>query len=344
MTRPRNILIVRTGAMGDVLHGMPAVAALRAAMPHLTLGWVIEPRWEPLLCDASGDMPLLQRIHRAETKAWSKAPFSRRTLQSVRALRRELRLAQYDLCVDLQGSVRSSIIARLAGAPRIIGSATPREMPARWLYTGTTAVQEPHVIDQAAEILSAAIGQALQPVSTPLPLHAAATPWCDALVGQDTRPIALLAPSAGWGAKQWPAERYGAVAAALVRQGMRVLVNAVPGVDPLAQQVVATSQHAAESIPCSLPQLITLMRRTSLFLGGDTGPLHLAAACQVPVVALFGPTDPRRTGPWGTRSVVLRNASSATDHRRHRDAEEGLMKISVEDVLEAVRTLRQGPA
>jgi heptosyltransferase-1 len=149
----------------------------------------------------------------------------------------------------------------------------------------------------------------------------------------------LIAPTAGWGAKQWPVERYGAVAAALVRAGYRVLVNAPASEHTAGRSVLEASGGAATLVPCSVGQMIALVRRAGVVIAGDTGPLHLAAALERPVVGLFGPTDPARNGPYGTQSRVLRHSSSRVDHSRHRETEAGLMQITAEEVVEAALEL-----
>ena len=158
--------------------------------------------------------------------------------------------------------------------------------------------------------------------------------------GGDAR-VVVIAPSAGWGAKEWPVERFGKVAARLSLAGLRVLVNADGSGNEKAEAVVRASGGAAVAVPCTIAELIALLRRASLFVGGDTGPMHLADALGVPVVALFGPTDPARNGPYGdaARVRVLRRGESVTDHRRHRETEIGLGRISVDEVMEAALEL-----
>ena len=339
------ILIVRVGAMGDVLHGMPAVAALRAALPGALIDWAIEPRWAPLLCSAESgtsqaDLPLVHAVHLVAAKAWSKRPFAPETLRSIRALRHALRACHYDIAIDLQGTLRSAVIARMSGAPRVVGSTQPREWPARLFYTQRVLLHAPHVVDQAAELISAAMRTPLQAMPAPLPVDAVAEHWCDTVCGDDTRRIVFLAPTAGWGAKEWPADRYGQVASELHALGCRVLVNASPhGPDAIAERVCAASGDTAERVACTLPQLTALLRLVHLVVAGDTGPLHLAAALGVPVVALFGPTDPDRNGPYGTRSIVLRHASSRTDHHRSPHTEAGLQAITTDEVFAAARRM-----
>jgi heptosyltransferase-1 len=152
-------------------------------------------------------------------------------------------------------------------------------------------------------------------------------------------PFALLNPGAGWGSKQWPAERYAKVARVLGQDGLRSLVNFGPGEETLAKIVEEEATPYAIAAQFTISELIAVTRRASLFIGGDTGPLHLAAALKVPVVALFGPTDPARTGPYGTRSVVLRDPSSITSHKRNRETEPGLLNISADQVIAAAREL-----
>ena len=172
------------------------------------------------------------------------------------------------------------------------------------------------------------------------PVDADAEKKIRSLIG-DISHFAILNPGAGWGAKQWPAERYGLIARELARDGIRSLVNFGPGEEALARAVEDASGGAARGISCSIAELVALTRRARLLIGGDTGPLHLAAALKVPVVAIFGPTNPARNGPFGTRAMVLRSARSLTDHSRRREPEQGLLAITPEEVVAAARKLLQ---
>ena len=326
--------------MGDVLHAMPAVAALRERHPDWWIEWVIEPRWSALLEAGNVSdgvvrgpaMPLVDRVIPAATKDWKRRLFSKQTLTDIVALRGDIRRERFDLCVDMQGLIRSAVIGKMAGAERFVGRAKPREMPARWLYGVRVETDAAHVIEQGCELIGTAIGETLRPAKVLLPVDEEAERWCD---GLGEKRSVLLAPSAGWGSKVWPAEWYGAVAEELGRAGYRVLVNAVSTEDETAAAVVGASGGYAEAVPCSVSEMIALVRRTELVVAGDSGPLHLAAALGRPVVSLYGPTDPARTGPYGTVSRVLRHADSQTDHSRRSHAEEGLMQITVDEVVEA---------
>jgi heptosyltransferase-1 len=324
---------------------MPAVAALRELRPDWEIGWAIEPRWRELLVVGKGSvdgrgarMPLVDGWFPVDTRKWKRKRrgFSVATLSSVLGLRRELREVRFDVCVDMQGTIRSAMVGRMAGAKRFVGLAAPREGAARMLYGERVEVTAAHVVEQGCDLLGAAVGEVLRPGKVTLPVDEAAERWCDLLkLGER---FVLIAPSAGWGAKEWPAKRYGAVAAALGREGFEVVVNAV-GLDAKADAVVRTSRGFAMAANCSVGQLIALVRRASLVIGGDTGPVHLAAALERPVVGIYGPTDPARNGPYGVGRVfpgrVLRNAGSLTSHKRVVEVEEGLLQIEVDEVVGA---------
>jgi heptosyltransferase-1 len=342
------LLVVRLGAMGDILHALPAVTALRLAHPAWTIDWVVEPRWRALLaapeCTVRGlAKPVVDRLHFASTREWRQCPLSPKTIGEIRALRRELRSSGYDAVLDLQGALRSAVIGRMASSRRLIGEAEPRERAARWLFTERIATCGAHVIEQDVELASAVAGDALSAVKPLLPVDPAAELWCDEfLASSGTRPVALINPGAGWGAKRWPAERYAAVARGLMGRGLRVLVNAGPGEEPMADVIVEATSGAAIPLATSLDQLLALTRRIAVCIGGDTGPLHLACALGRPVVGIYGPTDPSRNGPFGTRFRVLRSPASRRDHTRRPEPEAGLLTIQPEDVLRAADELLAG--
>lgn len=339
------LLVVRLGAMGDILHALPAVTALRRAHPSWVIGWLVEPAWRHLLTTANGTpaeplspcQPLVDELHLAPVKAWARAPLNPRTAHEIKLLRRELKLRQYDAIVDFQGAVRSAALGRFSGARRRIGESTPREWAAKWLFTERVPTIGRHVIEQDLELASAVAGDALEAVQPLLPIDPHAESWCDRLFASTGNlPSVLLNPGAGWGSKRWPVERYAAVAAALAARRFQVLVNAAPGEESLADAIQAQSAGAATPVRCSLPQLIALTRRVALAIGGDTGPIHLACALGRPVVGIYGPTDPQRNGPYGTRFRVLRSPLSRRNHSRLHEPEAGLLTIAPDDVLQAV--------
>jgi heptosyltransferase I len=344
------LLVVRLGAMGDILHALPAVTALRKAHPGWHIDWVVEPAWAPLLTAESGVVrgprqPLVDGIYPAPVKVWARNPLGPKTFREIVALRKALRATGYDAVLDFQGAVRSALIGRLPGCRRVIGEAVPREPAAKWLFTERVETRGVHVIEQDVEVAVAVAGDVLEPVLPLLPVDPDAEGWCDRLLGSNAnQSIALLNPGAGWGAKRWPVERYAAVAAGLARCGLRVFVNAGPGEESLAEAIKTQSSQmqsngVAQPVRCTLGELIALTRRAALVIAGDTGPLHLACALGKPVVGIFGPTDPARNGPFGSLFRVLRHAESRRDHTRREEPEAGLLTITPEDVLKAADEL-----
>ena len=346
---PKRLLVVRLGAMGDVIHTIPAVAALRNAFPEIQIGWVIEQRWAELICAKSAppsgprnqSRPLVDFVHTVDTKLWRKSPLSTETRKAIMNVRRELRDQHYEVAIDFQGALKSAVMARLAGTRNVVGMKNPREQPARLFYTRDIKVAGTHIVEQNHSLAEAVADRPLANSAASLPQDDQAEASAAKLLSPGER-FAILNPGAGWGAKQWPSERYGEVAHALAELGVTPLINYGPGEEQLATAAANASKKAGRTISCSLGELIALTRRATLFIGGDTGPMHLAAALQVPVVAIFGPTDPARNGPHGTRSIVLRNPASRTSFSHVSSADPGLMKITPDEVINAARSLLEG--
>ena len=334
--------------MGDIIHTLPAAAALRQAFPHTTLGWLVEERWTELLCtlrcprsgSRSPQRPLVDRVHSVNTAEWRHALLSLNTWQQMAVGLSHLRGVQYDAAIDFQGAVRSALLARWSGAPIVYGSAQPRENAASMFYTQKVLTGGVHVVEQALALADTIIPKHSVEAQAEFPVDPDAESKIASLVA-DLKGFAILNPGAGWGAKRWPAERYGQVAKDLAKGGLCSLINCGPGEEKLAVAVEEASEGAARKVSCSVSELIALTRRTRLFIGGDTGPMHLAAALKIPVVAIFGPTNPARNGPFGTRSIVLRSASSTTDHSRRHEPEQGLLEITVNEVFAAAHKLLQ---
>jgi len=335
--------------MVDILHALPAVTALRQAHSRWIIDWVVEPHWSALLTSRTSSgtrdertQPVVDRIHLAPTKQWRKAPLSRQTLSEIVGLRRSLKAANYDVVIDLQGALRSAVVGSLAGCRRLVGESVPREKAATLFFSDPVVTFGTHVIEQDLELASAIAGDLLTYVPPGLPVDAEAEAWADRIMPMGGHPAVLLNPGAGWGAKRWPVERYGAVAKGLMARGFRILVNTGPGEEGLAAAITREAGGQADAVTtlnCNLAHLIAATRRVSLAIAGDTGPLHLACALGRPVVGIYGPTDPGRNGPFGTEFKVLRNPESVRDHRRHVEPEAGLLTIEPEDVLRAADAL-----
>jgi heptosyltransferase-1 len=348
------ILIVRLGSMGDILHALPAVTGIRTALPDATIGWLVEERWSELLTAlgrkanpniVSAQKPLVNLIHTVDTKRWRQRFFRPTATAEILGALKRVRKVDYEIALDFQGAIKSGFAAKVAGVSTVAGFADPRESAARFFYAQKIPRAGDHVIEQnhalAAQALKPYIGgQELKLPAPQLPYGPQGEAWADDEINRlGIASFAIVNPGAGWGAKQWPAQRFGEVAKALAVHNIKTLVNVASGEEELARATVEASGGNAFELRCTIGELIALTRRARIFLGGDTGPLHLAAALGIPVVAIYGPTDPLRTGPFGTKCVVLRHPESQTTFSHHRKPEEGLLKISVEDVVFAARHL-----
>jgi lipopolysaccharide heptosyltransferase I len=302
-----NILIVRLGALGDLVHTIPAAAAIRTAHPGARIDWLVEKKH-------SGIIDLVVGIDRIVTLD---APTPAGWIDVVRRLRQ----VRYDVALDFQGLMKSAVLARASGARRVVGFSIwhLREKSARPFYSevhpGSPAE---HVIHKNLRLL-ATLG--IQTAGVEFPLRRLPSSALDEVARvQGGRPFALINPGAAWPNKRWPPERFGEVAAFLREvRGLSSVVLWGPGERPLAESIVGASAGAARLAPATtLVDLLELSRAASLMVSGDTGPLHIAAAVSTPIVALFGPTDPARNGPWSTGDTVVSRYAACGCHYQRR--------------------------
>src|SRR4051812_18246444 len=240
------LLIVRLSAMGDIIHTLPAATALRQAYPEAIIGWVVEQRWAELLCTLrtprsgprSPQRPLVDRIHTVNTARWRSSLTSNHTWEQIAAGLSELRAGGYRIAADFQGAVRSALVARWSGAHTIYGVAQPRENAASMFYSRQVIAQGTHIVEQNFSLAEAIIGRRVEIPQVEFPRDEVAEQECEReLQDRDIRDFAILNPGAGWGAKQWPAERYGFVAKRLAENGLKSLINFGPGEQDLVREV-----------------------------------------------------------------------------------------------------------
>ena len=333
MPEPR-FLVVRLGSLGDIVHTFPAVSALRETFPSAEIVWLTHPRWK-LLVESSG---LASQVWAAETRS---IPSLRKTIE---ALRRE----RWDAAIDYQGLWKSAALPFFGGVKRRIGfsSETIREFGVPVLYTERVPCSATHIADQNGE-LSLRAG-ARNPVA-PFTLRVPQVDDCgirDYLQQLGLDRYIVLSPGGGWRSKCWPAERFGQLSQ-LIRDslGLRCVVNYGPGEDDLALAVRECS-GGADPVPYNGPlgPLMALLRNAAGIVGGDTGPLHLAIALGTPAVAIFGPTDPARNGPYRTGDIVLRAANVVTTHSRSDQVHPSMLQIQVDEVFDALRRRLGVPA
>jgi lipopolysaccharide heptosyltransferase I len=323
-----NILIVRLGALGDIIHTIPAVAALRRAFPDTRIDWLVDAKHRAVV----ELVTVIDRIVALE----------RPTLRAWTDVARRLRQVRYDAAIDFQGLMKSALLARASGATRVIGFSIwhLREKGARPFYSDTDgAGPDVHVILKNLRLLRT-LGVTDECISFPLArVQSDVAEQVRASTGE--RPFALINPGAAWPNKRWPADRYGEVAAFLREvRGLSSVVLWGPGEQSLAQSVVEASAGAAHMAPpTGLGDLLALSRAATLMISGDTGPLHIAAAAGTPTVAIFGPTDPGRNGPWSPDDIALSRFGVCGCHydRRCHESLWCLADLSVGEVTAAIQ-------
>jgi heptosyltransferase-1 len=329
------ILIVRLSALGDVIHGLPVACALRQAMPEATIGWVVEGRNADLI----EGHPAIDHIIRAP-RGWLKSPFA------IFDLRRRLRALNFDVAVDLQCLTKSAIAAWLSGAKRRIGKAGihGREL-SKWFHNELVEVGGEHVIDHYLETLKP-LGIVEPRVRFDLPEQDEDGAMAEQLMRSHRmvpRRFAVLNPGAGWNSKIWPPERYGEVARRLMADfGMPSLaVWGVPSEQPLAEAIVASSKGAAKlAPPTTVAELASLCRRAALFIGSDTGPMHLAVAVGTPTISMHGPSRAEWCGAYGKYNIRLQARYEDGSSQERRQADDSAMRaITIDMAYAACREL-----
>jgi lipopolysaccharide heptosyltransferase I len=304
--RPSRFLIVRLGSLGDLVHVLPAVSAIRRAFPDASIDWLVDDAHREFL----ELVPVVTAI----------VPLGARTAAAWLEVRRTLRARQYDVALDFQGLLKSATLARLSGARRVIGfdRRSARESAAALFYTERRATGEGRHVIEKNLALAAALG--VKADAFEFPLRAVESPAVAALRRQGLDRFVLINGGAAWPNKRWPPDRLGRIAAWLRdRHGLRSVVLWGPGERGLADAVVGASSGAAIVAPeTRVRDLVAVTREAVLMLSGDTGPTHIAAAVGIPVVALFGPTNPRRNGPWRDRDIALSRYDACDCHYERR--------------------------
>lgn len=323
----QRFLVVRLGSLGDIVHTFPAVAALRDSFPATQIVWLTHPRWVELV--ASSGLP---------SEIW---PVDSRDLRSVRQVIGKIRASRWDAAIDYQGLWKAAFLPFFGGVSKRIGfsSVTIREMGVPILYTDRVICKTTHIADQNGELsLHAGSRQRVCPTSLRVCERDVSRVQTDLRKAGVERYV-VLSPGGGWRAKCWPAERFGALCARVRSEfGLPCVINYGPGEGALADEVRRASGDAQPVVyDGEMGLLMALLRGAECIVGGDTGPLHLAVALGTRAVALFGPTDPARNGPYPPSEIVLRSPHAATTYGRSDVTDPSLLDLSVETVLAAVR-------
>jgi heptosyltransferase-1 len=337
------ILIVKLGSIGDIVHTLPALAAMRRGLPGAEISWVVERRAAEIL----RDNPFLNSLIEVDTKALRRWPVSGETLLALRQQLRRLRASTFDSALDFQGLLKSASIARLSGAGRIYGfySDALREPASRFLLTKTVRTPgQSHVIVKNLALAGAALGIEVpsDPAEFEFPIATTRAHEAEALevaAGTGGR-FVILNPGGGWPTKMWSAERFGSLADELwTNYGLSSLVTYGPGERELASSVLGACRAGkARAVSLSLKGFYALAKLSSVYVGGDTGPTHLAVAAGTPLVGLFGPTEWWRNGSPRPADICIERADIGcrTDCHRRSCSRWICMEIEVARVLEAV--------
>lgn len=329
MAEPK-FLVVRLGSLGDIVHAFPAVSALRESFPRAEIIWITHPKWEGLVRASQ----LADEIWALDTRNWA----------SLKGILDGIRRHRFDAAIDYQGLWKSAFIPFLARVPKRIGfsSETVREAGVPLLYTERVPVNPAwHVSNQNGE-LSVRAGAKASTGAVRLQIQPGdETAVKKTLQGQGIAEYVVLSPGGGWRSKCWPAERFGKLALRILHElKLRCVINAGPGENDLVATVRANAGTAEPATyNGSLGELMALLKNARAVIAGDTGPLHLADALGAPVVAIFGPTDPARNGPYCHSGMVLRWEGARTTHKRATEPDESLLHISVDEVMSALRGL-----
>ena len=336
------ILIVKLGSIGDIVHTLPVLAAIRSEMPASRVSWVVEKRSAEIL---RGNR-LIDRLIEIDTREAREGKIVAGLLRSIKQQLRDLRREHFDLAIDLQGLIKSAAIARLSGAPVRYGFSRDglREPQSRLLLTHTADVPTGlHVIRKNLALAARALGIDIAerepefPIFTE-PAHKAEAAAIAAEAGGD---FAILNPGGGWPTKLWPAERFGELADAILTElGIRSVIVSGPGEEELAAGAIA-STRGGSAIPASpsLKGFVELAKLARVYVGGDTGPTHLAVAAKCPIIGIFGPTEWWRNGSLDPADICIERTDIGCRVDCHRRACSNwiCLNIDVTSVLEAVR-------
>jgi heptosyltransferase I len=317
MSGTKSILVIRLGALGDIIHALPAVASLRQSFPTERITWVVASKWAQML---EGN-PHVDRI----------VAFERRGKGALYRAWQTLRTIEPDIAIDFQGLIQSALVGRLARPAKLIGlhRSQAREPLAALFYSERVRTIGPHRVETNLQLAAAAGATQLTDQAWIPPGRAEGKLPSGAFV--------FASPFAGWASKQWPLENYAVLAQELRTEGLPLVVNVPPQRGKEFAGMPELTIHES-----GLPGLIDATRRAVAIVGVDSGPMHLAAALGKPGVAIFGPTDPARNGPFHSRLAVLRDAAAITSYKRQNAIDASMKAIAVEQVKDALlRSIRR---
>lgn len=326
----RKILIVKPSSLGDVVHSLPFLSAMKRCYPQAEIHWVVAKGLEGLL----EGHPMIDRLIIINKDLWKHLTQAGNTLKEIRELFRQLRHEKYDMVVDLQGLLRSGLITWATHAPLRIGFSEARE-GSRFFYTNKVrGGRGIHAVDRYMKV-AAELGCDVLDIVFPFPPSDSTGKEAEKLAGPGS--YAVLVPGARWKTKIWPAESFGKVASMLP---LRSVVVGGSADKVIADKVLLNSDGKARSLAgqTGLRELIAIMRTAEVVITNDSGPMHIAAALNIPVIAIFGPTSPGKTGPYGAGHVVLQSQAACVPcfKRKCKESIRCMEEITADAVCKAV--------
>ncbi|MCA9484847.1 MAG: lipopolysaccharide heptosyltransferase I [Nitrospina sp.] len=340
---PAKILIVKLSSLGDLAHALPVLCALRKRFPESHIAWAVESKFS----DFIKGHPDLNEVIEVPTQKWRRK-WTPKSFAEIWQLIRTLRESRYDLVLDLQGLIKSSILTGFSGSPKRLGfhRRDCREPLSAWACNlrAERTRHIPHVVDKNLALLKP-LGIGADSPGFNLGARPEALAYIDEqlhnlLPAGSPKPVALHA-GVGYPTKAWPLERFAALADRIRRElEVPVLLTWGPGDRDRAETIRELMEETGHLAPetASLQQALALYTRIRLFISGDTGPLHLCAALEVPTVSIYGPTDPARNGPYGpAHEVVMEPQPCSFCFKRSCPTDtECMQAVDVDRVFEAV--------
>jgi len=332
---PRKILIIKPSSLGDVVHSLPFLNAIRTCFPKAEIHWVIAKGLEGLL----EGHPMVNKLWIINKDKWKKIKNVKGTINELKGLFKELKKEKFDLVLDLQGLLRSGILTSATSAPVRIGFAEARE-GSKFFYTHKVkGGRDIHAVDRYLKIAEF-LGCDITDIRFPFPLDNQSSSSIfhpSSLIPHPSEGYAVIVPGARWKTKVWPSRKFGKLSTKLPI--MTVIVGSKTDID-IANEIVALSKGNAISLAgkTDLKELIEVIRNARFMVSNDSGPMHIAAALGIPVFAIFGPTDPLRTGPYGEGHTVIReDIPCAPCFKRTCNDVRCMNSLSVEKVYEIIK-------
>jgi heptosyltransferase I len=347
MADPRKkFLFIKVSSLGDVVHALPALRTLRANHPHSYIAWLVEAPYQDLLYNN----PDLDEIIVIRTRRWRKN-WTLKTLGEIWATVSLLRKRRFDVALDLQGLIKTGLIARLSGARQRLGLNRKNcKEPLNALFTNRRAAfigPRNHVVDIYLNLIRL-LGDNQQALQThPLDVPEGTSLPVDLFFQENpeisAKPIAIINPGAGFPTKLWKLERFAKLADRVAEElGLSILLGWGPGEKGMAEQIADQMQQKFWIAPkTSIQESIVLFRHAALMISCDSGPLHLAAAMGIPTVSIFGPTDPTRNGPYGpNHQVVVKTLPCSFCWKKvcRIQTHDCMQQIEVDEVFETVKS------